>query len=207
LILKAKHNIFLYPFFQFYAAWKIHRNFTTIKIIGEFTEKNLPVLVIANHVSWWDGFWVAYLNQRIFKRKFHFMMLEEQLRKFRFFNYTGGFSIKKSSKSILETIHYTAQLLSDNKNLVLMFPQGGLQSMHQQVFSFENGLEHILKKAQNPVQLIFIVNLVDYLSKPRQNIHSYILEYPGTILSTKELEKNYNEFYRQCIEKQIMMQK
>jgi hypothetical protein len=52
------------------------------------------------------------------------MMLEDQLKRYWFFKYTGGFSVKKKSKSITETLNYTQELLSDGKNLVLIFPHG-----------------------------------------------------------------------------------
>ena len=72
-------------------------------------------------------------------------MLEEQLKKNWFFQYTGGYSIKKSTRSVVESLNYTAELLENNKNLVLMFPQGKIQSMHRSEFVFEKGIERILK--------------------------------------------------------------
>ena len=102
MILKAKHNFIIYLFFKQYAEWIMKRHFGVIQILGDFQEKKLPVLLISNHISWWDGFWSMYLNVKVLKRKFHFMMLEEQLRKFWFFNYSGGFSVNKKSKTIIE---------------------------------------------------------------------------------------------------------
>lgn len=202
MILKAKHNAIIYPFFKWYIRRKIGRNFGSIKIIGEVAEKNLPVLIITNHNSWWDGLWIEYVNQQIFKRKFHFMMLEEQLRKFWFFNYTGGFSVKKNSKSIIETLSYTRQLLADKSNLVLMYPQGKIQSMHEPVFLFEKGLEHILKRLENPVQLLFMVSLVDYFSNPKPELFLYLNEYNENDFNTETIQLKFSDFYAYCIEKQ-----
>jgi 1-acyl-sn-glycerol-3-phosphate acyltransferase len=113
--------------------------------------------LVSNHLSWWDGFWAMYLNIKLFHRKFYFMMLENQLKKHMFFNRTGGYSIKKGSKSIIETIEYTAHLLSDKQNLVLLFPQGEIQSLYTHVFRFENGIGHIMKKLTGKAQIIFLV--------------------------------------------------
>jgi 1-acyl-sn-glycerol-3-phosphate acyltransferase len=202
LILKAKHNVIIYPFFKWYIRFKINRNFNRFKISSEIVEKNLPVLLITNHNSWWDGLWVEFVNQRIFKRKFHFMMLEEQLRKFWFFNYTGGFSVRKNSKSIIETLDYTRQLLTNKNNLVLMYPQGKIQSMHEPDFKFERGLEHILKKLQNPVQVVFMVSLVDYFSSDKPGLYLYLKEYAEYIFQTNNIQSAFGEFYQTCIEKQ-----
>jgi len=202
LILKAKHNAVIYPFFKWYIRFKINRNFNPVKITSEIIGKNLPVLLITNHNSWWDGLWVEYVNQQIFKRKYHFMMLEEQLRKFWFFNYTGGFSVRKNSKSIIETLDYTRQLLTNKNNLVLMYPQGEIQSMHEPVFKFERGLEHILKKMENPVQVVFMVSLVDYFSNPKPGLFLYLKEFDGMDFKTESILLKFNKFYADCVEKQ-----
>jgi 1-acyl-sn-glycerol-3-phosphate acyltransferase len=202
MILKAKHSIFLYPFFKRYSVWIIKRHFNTIKIFGEILKKDLPVLLISNHISWWDGFWAMHLNMQIFKRKFHFMMLEEQLRKYWFFNFTGGYSINKKSKSIIETLNYTAELLRDDKNLVLIFPQGEIQTMHNQSILFEKGLERVLYNKANDIQIVFLVNLVDYFSNPKPGIFMYTSEYTDSNFNIETIQIKYNEFYKKCVEKQ-----
>ena len=80
MIYKASHHRVIYPFLQLYSLWKIKINFHRVFVSGDFEEKGLPVLLISNHISWWDGFWVVYLNIKLFHRKFYFMMLEEELR-------------------------------------------------------------------------------------------------------------------------------
>ena len=84
MILKASHHPFYYPFFQFYSWLKIKMHFHNVSVSHDFREKGLPILMISNHFSWWDGFWVVYLNLKLLHRKFFFfMMLEEELRKHR----------------------------------------------------------------------------------------------------------------------------
>ena len=136
MIVKARHHIIVYPFFQWYTLHIVSRNFKNVHISGNFHEKGLPILLIANHVSWWDGFWVSYLNLKVFKRKYHFMMLEKQLKCFPVLNKTGGYSIKKGSRTVLESLQYTAELLNDSGNAVLLFPQGKIQSMYCSFLSY-----------------------------------------------------------------------
>ena len=205
MILKAKHNrLFLY-FSNSYTVWKMKKHFDSIKIIGEFNEKNRPVLLISNHISWWDGLWAIYLNRKVFERKFHFMMLEEQLRKFWFFNYIGGYSINPKSKSMLESLRYTNELLGDKNNIVLVFPQGEIQSMHNHKFHFEKGIHSILKNVENQIQTVFIANFVDYFSKPKPTLNIYIKEFSYKNLGNEEIQNYYNLFYNECIEKQIQI--
>ncbi|MFN8255985.1 MAG: lysophospholipid acyltransferase family protein [Bacteroidales bacterium] len=202
MILRAKHNFIIHPFFKRYAVWIIKRHYKTIKTIGKFEDKGLPVLLISNHISWWDGFWAMYINLKVLKRKYHFMMLEDQLRKYWFFNYTGGFSVNKKSRSVLETIDYTRELLSDNKNMVLLFPQGEIQSMHNQNIVFENGLERILNDKSGQVHIVFLANLVDYFSNRKPGIYFYIQEYNGLNFSHQAIQNSYNEFYSKSVENQ-----
>lgn len=202
MIIKAQHHPIIYPFFKYYTRWKILRNFKSVHLSGDYSEKRLPVLFIANHVSWWDGFWVFYLNLKLFKRKFYFMMLEEQLKKYSFFIKSGGYSVKKGNRSILESIRYTAEILEESGNAVLMFPQGEIQSVYQSSFTFEKGLEKILEAVDNPIQIIFIVNLTDYFSEPKPGLYIYYKEYKDVKSGVVMLQKEYNSFYRSCISEQ-----
>jgi 1-acyl-sn-glycerol-3-phosphate acyltransferase len=203
MILKAKHNFIIYPFFKWYAGFIIKRHNSTVKITGDFKDRNLPVLLISNHISWWDGFWAMYINQKVLHRKFHFMMLEEQLRKYWFFNFTGGFSVNKSTKSIVDTLNYTSGLLKDKENMVLIFPQGEIQSLHNQNMQFEKGVERILKNKENTVQVIFLVNLVDYFSNPKPGIYFHIREYVDGAFDLKSIQQNYTKFYAESVDKQM----
>lgn len=201
-MLKANHNFFLIPFFRWYTVWIIERHFRTVKIVGDIQEKNLPVLILSNHITWWDGFWVEYLNLKLFGRKFHFMMLEEFLRKHRFFNYIGGFSINKKSRTIVESLNYASELISDNRNSVLIFPQGSIQSTYNDVFLFEQGLNRVLKDKEGKVQIVLLACMVDYFSHKEPSLYMHVEEYLSSDLDIKSIEKEYNSFYKRCVETQ-----
>lgn len=132
-------------------------------------------------------------------------MLEEQLLKNWYFKYTGGFSINKKSKSIIETLNYTAELLQNKNNIVLMFPQGKIFSMHHRSFIFEKGIEKVLEKTSGKTQVIFLANIVDYFADVKPNVTMNIAEYKGDSKAAA-LEKSYNLFYESCIETQIKKQ-
>lgn len=202
MILKAKHNFIIYPFFQRYAKRLIKKNFNKSKIIGDFKNENLPVLVLSNHVSWWDGFWIMYLNLKKINKKFHFMMLEDQLKKYSFFNLTGGFSVNKNSKTIIESLNYTVDLLKDKNNMVLIFPQGEITSVYEQNIKFEKGIDWIFKKTKNEFSILFVANLIDYFSDKKNNIFMYIEMHNSTDFININLQNSYNEFYKKSVELQ-----
>ncbi len=130
------------------------------------------------------------------------MMLEEQLRKNWFLNYAGGYSIPVSSKGKIESIHYTLELLKNPNNMVLIFPQGEIESMHKQHFSFKKGIAHILQRLTNEVQVIFLVNATDYHENVKPTVYSFLHEYTGSNKLT-DIEEGYNKFHSECIAKQI----
>lgn len=130
-------------------------------------------------------------------------MLEEQLRLNMILNRTGAFSIKKSSRSMVESLRYCGELLQKSDNMVLIFPQGEIQTMHSRYLVFEAGLASILKQSPIDIDLIFNVNLIDYFSrsKPSLTIYykHYALQLPADI---REIERDYNDYLCQCIDQQ-----
>lgn len=198
--LKAKHNFFIYPFFQFYTKIKIRRKFHSVIIEKKDIDTSKPILLISNHISWWDGFWAMYLNLTLFKKKFYFMMHEKQLLEYKFFNQTGGFSINNKYRHIIDSINYSSSILEDKNNLLVIYPQGEINSIYQSEFIFKRGIEKIIKEKK--ISLIFSANLIDYFSNPKPSVFIYLEQYQGDY-NLKDIEKAYNNFYKSSTEKQI----
>lgn len=197
-MLKAKHLFLFYHFFRLHSLWNIKRHFEKVEINGVYEEKGKPLLIIANHISWWDGFWVVYFRQKVVKRRFHFMMLEEQLQKNWFLRFAGGFSINKHSKTIIETLQYTQALLENPENMVLVFPQGKIESHYLTSLTFEKGIQKIVTRSKNS-QIIFTVHLIDYFSNKKPTLFIYFKEWEAQP-NQENIEEQYNVFYQACLE-------
>lgn len=204
-MIKGRHHWFLYPFFVWYGWMRMKRHFKKIHIAGKALENELSILLISNHFSWWDGFFIASLNKKKFHKKFHVMMLEDQLKKNWFFQYTGAFSVRKNSKSIIESLTYATELLQNPGNLITYFPQGQFESVNQEKLHFEKGVEWLLKNLKNEVQVIFVANQVDYFesAKPHLFMHFETYDYRGKNL--REIEDDYNAFYHSSALKNIQL--
>ncbi|MDD2381423.1 MAG: lysophospholipid acyltransferase family protein [Mariniphaga sp.] len=204
-MIKPRHHWFVYPFFEWYAWRKIKRNFSKVILSGEVVVTNKPIFIVANHFSWWDGFFIGSLNRKKFHKKFHVMMLEEQLKKNWFLQYTGAFSIQKSSKGVIGSLQYCIDLLQNPGNLVTFFPQGRFESVYIQPLHFEKGMEWLLKNLKNDVQMIFAANQVDYFEsvKPYLFMHFQEYNYSGKAIHT--IEKDYNLFYQSCALRNITL--
>ena len=167
------------------------RHFGTIKVIGEFQEKKLPVLLISNHISWWDGFWAMYFNLKVLKRKYHFMMLEEQLRKYWFFKKLGAYSINPANPiSTARTLNYTRELLLSPQNLVVVYPQGVIQSPNSKFITIKEGLQKLLDKNKSEVQVLPLAVKFEY----RENKNPDIVARFGSPLRAEEIKINFDSF-------------
>jgi len=206
MILKAQHHTIVYPFFRWFSCWYTQRHFHQVIIKGDYDNQGKGVLLVANHISWWDGFWALYLSMKVFRKKYHFMMLEKELRKRWLFSFSGGFSIAQGAKSVIDSLNYSAELLKDKNNLVLMFPQGKLHSMHDDNFRFQKGVERILSKTQN-TKVVFLASIIDYFEHPKPDVNFYIKEYNSEHQSFTDIESAYRKFYKNSVEhqKQIIL--
>lgn len=202
-MIRASHNPLFEYFFGLYLDFAFRRSFKEIKTIGAIKDEGLSMLVISNHFSWWDGFWILRLNKRILKRKLFVMMLEEQLRKNMFLRWLGAFSIKKSSRSAFNSLAYGAEVLHSPENLLLLYPQGEFQSQYSGKQVFQNGWTRILKMANKPLQVVMVVHLLDYFSHSKPTLYQYIYS-PESItgFTGENLEISFNDFYHSCVEKQ-----
>jgi 1-acyl-sn-glycerol-3-phosphate acyltransferase len=178
----------------------MHLHFRSVSLKGEFHDLGLPVLMIGNHFSWWDGFIAYFINFRLLHRKFHVMMLEEQLMGRKFLNKTGAFSIKRGGRSVIESLHYSAELLRKKGNLVVLYPQGEFQSLYARSIDFEKGIRIIASKIDSSIHLLFYAALLDYFSQRKPTLVVYIAEMPQEIASDPaRLEQEYNRFLERCI--------
>lgn len=173
-MLKAKYHPLAKRFWNWYIHRIIHSDFQELKweISGDLNiDPDRSILLLANHCSWWDGFWVYELNRLLLGKEFHVMMLEEQLSKRQFLRYAGAYSINRESpRSMLETLQYSAQLLQSPNNLVLMFPQGRIESMYRQAPTVQKGFWRILQKTATPPQVIGCISSIDYFSERKPSL-------------------------------------
>ena len=203
MIIKAKHIPFFVRFFSFYSLNRLKRYFNDVIIECNINTTGRPVLLIGNHFSWWDGFIAYRLNDLFLHKKFHIMMLEEQLENRLFLNKAGAFSIKRGSRTVVETLSYTSGLLHDADNMVVVYPQGVITSIHRRPIRFERGTERVIAGASYKLMILFYVALPDWYSEKKPGLYVRVIEYAARERSITDLEEAYNMFLDECISNQI----
>lgn len=154
--------------FDLYLTRLFKRHFSALHFLGEPPQVDpaLPLLLLPNHSTWWDGFFIHLLNKKIFHRRPYLMMLEEQLRRYPFFSRVGVFSVAPNpAQHTRASLRYAAQLLQDARNLVCLFPQGELASWEKRPLQYKRGLELILKLHDAPVNLLPLAIRLEFLGE------------------------------------------
>jgi 1-acyl-sn-glycerol-3-phosphate acyltransferase len=180
-----------------YINYILNADFREIRITGDFKPDERPILLIPNHFSWWDGFFAWYLNQKLLKKRYHVMMLEHELSKRMFFARVGAFSINLNSRSIFESLDYCIEILNNPKNMLLMFPQGKLESQHKHDIIFRKGVEWIIQKSTQ-ARIVLSACLVDYHSHCKPSLTIALKEYDGHA-TLDDLQSAFNEHLHESI--------
>ncbi|MFO7722570.1 MAG: lysophospholipid acyltransferase family protein [Bacteroidales bacterium] len=200
-MITAKHHPVINRFFRHYVDMLLKRHFHKIQVTGDIPDEGRSIMLIGNHFSWWDGFFAFWLNNHLLHKRFHVMMLEEQLAKRRFFRGIGAFSVQPASRSMIESLDYAAGLLEKSDHMLVMYPQGRIETSYAQQIRFGKGVCRILEKVRGTrPEILFYVALTDYFSNPKPTLNIYLQ--PFSMRSEKALanmEDRYNAFYQSCI--------
>ena len=113
-----------------------------------------PLVLVANHVSWWDGFLLRALQRRLRPgAHLHTVMLERELAKNPWFRLMGCHGLvpgdRSSWKSILGTIAVEAAVRPDL--CVSFFPQGRIWPAQKRPLGFRRGLEQLIGTLPDPI--------------------------------------------------------
>ena len=102
------------------------------------------LIFAANHSCWWDVFLAHTLNELIPVDGYG-MMEHFNLRRFRFFQRIGAYSVDRDNPaSLRESLNYTLELLSRPRAGVWMFPQGLIAPNEARPLKFQPGLRALL---------------------------------------------------------------
>lgn len=195
-MLRPQKNRLIEWFFHHYILRIVERSFHSVNYNAIETDPGKPILLIANHYSWWDGFLLYYLNAKLFKRNFRIMVLEQTLKEFSYFRSLGAYSVNKKTKGIIESLEYTAQLLTDPQNLVVIFPQGRIYSNFTDSVGFEKGLGRIINKDSLNFQFVFAVSFIEHLQHKKATINVYLKNAGSSFKDLAEVNHAFQHHYQ-----------
>ncbi len=202
-MLEPRRNKLIYAFFSWYISRIIGSDFRKLEFNHVNFNEQRSILLLANHYSWWDGFLLFHINKIYFRKKFHVMITDGNYERVWFLKYLGSFSVKKNSRSIIDTLEYAGHLLDDPDNLVLIFPQGKLYSNHTDEIQFQKGLMSMINISKKKFQYIFAAAFVDYFEQRKPSVTCYLQDWEGAEFTSLQLIKSaYNKHYEASRQKQ-----
>lgn len=170
-LLKARYHPVARAAWKWYIRVAIRLFFSKFAIEGPPPDPERPLLLLANHFSWWDGFWAFELNERLLSKRFHVMMSHEELSMRQFLCYAGAFSVQTNQpRSLLATLSYAANLLQEPGNMVLLFPQGRFESVYTQQPTLMRGMDYLIEKGPAGLQVGVVFFRVEWFERVRPQV-------------------------------------
>ena len=128
----------------------------------------LPTIFYANHVSWWDGYMAFFLTDERWHVEGYLMMEEPQLRRYRFFQRCGCFSVDRHDpREGMRSVAYAAQLLQDRPGRVMwIFPQGEIVPNDRRPLVTYAGAAHVARRAA-PVRCVPVALRFEFFGEQR----------------------------------------
>ena len=138
--------------FQRHATGRIRSSFSALHVRGlsglRQAADEAPLLLIANHSSWWDSLLALWLSQgELPAADAYGMMDASNLKRLRFFRWIGCFGVDLSSRRDgARAARYALDLLTAPNRMLWVFPQGAEQPSHLPL-RFMPGAAGIAKRA------------------------------------------------------------
>ena len=110
-----------------------------------------PLIVYMNHPSWWDGYMAFVLNRMLLRGRYqgYAMMEQPQLERYRFFSWSGAFSVHRhDARSAMRSVRYIGRLLAERRNRCMyIFPQGEITPNDRRPLAIFSGLARVVRLA------------------------------------------------------------
>jgi 1-acyl-sn-glycerol-3-phosphate acyltransferase len=137
-------------------------------------ELTRPLILVANHVSWWDGFLLRRV-QRFLRphAPMHTVMLERELSKWPILRLLGGIGIDPDHPtSVVQSIRVLEGRLERRRDsVVLYFPQGMIWPSQKRPLAFHRGIELFAEKLP-PADILPIAIHLEPMNTPAP--HAFI---------------------------------
>jgi 1-acyl-sn-glycerol-3-phosphate acyltransferase len=150
-MLKAKKSVWFEKVFTVYSRNLFTRRFNSLNVSGldalRARDEKFPLVIYANHSSWWDGLVAFEIARRAGLDSF-VMMEERHLKRLFLFRRLGAFSVvRENPREAVKSIDYARQILTEKENRTLwIFPQGEILPNDARPLRFYNGLARIIEK-------------------------------------------------------------
>jgi len=168
--------------FERYLRRLARRNFTAVHLrpppappAPPTLPTDLPIIFVANHTSWWDGF-LAYLVGRTLGTTFHVLMETRHLARYRFFLRVGALPIDRSSAPRAWADLERARAVLTPGNGLWVFPQGARRPASEPLIGLETGAAHLALGAASAVRVVPVGYRYQFLGEYQPEAFAWVGE-------------------------------
>lgn len=133
--------------FGVYSTNLFRRRFSSVRVAGlehMSADRDAPLVVLANHSSWWDGL-VAFRLSRLARLDAHFLMESANLRRYSFFRRLGALQVDLENPRLARRdIADAALRLKRSTDCLWIFPQGKIEPNHVKPLTVLGGAARIV---------------------------------------------------------------
>lgn len=133
--------------------YRVWRDFSEVLVEGPVSAPpaDLPVLYVANHSTWWDGFLMLRVHESLRAGPLFTVIEEGQLRRNPILRAAGGVGLDPGSLGSLKRLLRGLAAVRDEPGLgVSLFPQGKIHSSRRRPLGFRRGLEGVARALGAP---------------------------------------------------------
>ena len=182
-MIPACHSPLMLRFFDRYVAHYLRRRFHRVRLWGSVTAveipREMPVLIISSHASWWDVLVGYYLSRHVVRLDTYGPMDLAQLRRYRILARLGMYSIDRSSRAgMRDFFRYTVDLLAKGR-AVWMTPQGEFASNWRRPVRFQAGVGHLVRRLPE-IGVVPVALAYEFLDEPRPEVSSSLARRAST---------------------------
>ncbi len=129
---KVRYRPLVREIFASFIRLALRRYFSGFNLLGPIpsVDPDRPWIFLANHISWWDGFFLWSLQRKLApERRIYTVMLAREFRKVLWFRWIGALPLEPGSPaSLRQLLRYSTSLTREQKPFILsFFPQGEIR--------------------------------------------------------------------------------
>jgi 1-acyl-sn-glycerol-3-phosphate acyltransferase len=160
-------------FFDHYVPRYLGRRFHRLHLwerAGELdVPRDVPVVFVMSHASWWDVLVGYYLARLVLRIESYAPMDEAQLRRYRILTRLGVYSVDRSSVAGMRAFfRYTIELLTPGR-AVWITPQGEIMSAWRRPIVFQPGVGHLVRRVGH-LATVSVAIVYEFLEESRPEI-------------------------------------
>ncbi|GAB4184234.1 MAG: hydroxychlorobactene glucoside lauroyltransferase CruD [Calditrichia bacterium] len=202
-MIKAKHTNWAQYVWDYYLNRQFKKHFHAFYLVhppSNLIRENHSVLLLVNHSTWWDGFFLFWLNRKYLNKQIYLMMEEDQLKKFPFFRRLGTYGVnRRNPGSLRASLDYSLQILSspaEENHMLAIFPQGVLEPSVKKPIRFQRGIDFLLHRIPQSMLIQILIIKIEYLREQRPEVFFSFGEplfWPSQEINSAFLEQKMND--------------